>query len=155
MGQVLSMLEEIWLLGTRPAPGPATPQKRKHMEEIAMANAATSGTLTEQGQSPSAARVGANAVPAAARRLDLNAALALGQKRAALAAFGGVMTMTVKEFIVKVVKQNQDPNSAAFLGTQISKQDRGRARKVFAWLKGSAADNQQQFFSYTNCPSEG
>ena len=94
-------------------------------------------------------------MPAAARRHDLNAALALGQKCAALAAFGGVMTMTVKEFIVKVVKQNQDPNSAAFLGTQISKQDRGRARKVFAWRKGSTAINQQRFLSYTNYPSEG
>ena len=59
------------------------------MEEIAMANAATSGTPTEQGKSPLAARVGGNAVPAASCRLDLNAALALGQKRAALAAFGG------------------------------------------------------------------
>ena len=94
-------------------------------------------------------------MPAAARRLDLNAALAFGKKHAALAAFWGVMTMTVKEFIVKVVKQNDDPNSAAFLGTQISKQDRCRTRKFFAWLKGSAADNQQRFFSYTNCPSEG
>ena len=119
MDSVLSVLEEIRLLGLKPHPGPSTPSKRKKAAE-------SEPTSAEHG-TPASPAVSTDLAPVR----SLAQTLALGQRRVSAPSFANTIKMTVKDFVLEVIKQNQNPDSNNFWGTEVSEQDCGRARKVF------------------------
>ena len=143
MDSVLSVLEEIRFLGLKTHPGLSTPSERKKVAE--------SEPMSAEHGTPASPAVSTDLAPVR----SLAQTLALGQRRASAPSFANAIKMMVKDFVLEVIKQNQNPDSNNFLGTEVSKQDRGRARKVFNWLKDKALDEQKHVFLSRNCPTEG